>query len=99
MVMPLPEAHIHFADFPTLAGGATHFGSLLGDTTYDCVSALDLHSCLLQGGLFTYEAGGPQGRILGLTNTIFERSVLILQDKANGGHGTYAETLTAANNL
>jgi len=37
--------------------------------------------------------------VLGLTNTIFERSVVILQDKANGGHGAYSETLTAANNL
>src|SRR6266567_4016713 len=86
-------------DFPTLSGSAAHFGSLLDDHTYDCVSSLDLHSCLLQGGIFTYEAGGPQGRVLGLTNTIFESSVVILKDKANDGHGAYAETLTAANNL
>ncbi len=89
MVTPLPEAHFHFADFPTLAGNATHFGSLLSDTTFDCVSALDLHSCLLQGGVFTYEVGGPQGRVLGITNTIFERSVVILGDKQNDTHGNY----------
>jgi hypothetical protein len=97
-VTPLPEARFHFADFPALAGSAVHFGPMSGDNTYDMVGALELNGCLFQDGTLAYETGGPAGRKVGLTNNIFERSLLAFQDQF-ALHGNSEEQLTAANNL
>jgi hypothetical protein len=100
MVTPLPEARFHYADFPALAGNAMHLGALSAgqEATYDCVGAVELDNCLFQSGTFCYESGGPQGRHMGLTNTVFERCFVELKDR-QANHGNAAEQLTAANNL
>jgi hypothetical protein len=99
MVTPLPEARFHYADFPTLAGDAIHFGGLTGDETYDCVKTLELDGCHFQGGSFVYESGGPADRSIKLRNTIFERSLLVLQNRCAQTHGGNEETFEAFNNL
>jgi hypothetical protein len=101
MVTPLPEARFLYADFPTMAGAAVHFGPLTQEnpSTYDCVNILELNGCLLQGGDFIYEAGGPAGRSLTIHNTIFERSELEIADRVQPSGRNTAETLTAFNNL
>jgi hypothetical protein len=100
LVTPLPEARLRYADFPTLAGNAVHFGPLTAnqDQTYDCVRTLKLDGCLFQGGTFSYESGGPPDRTVSLRNTIFERSFMELTSRQTN-RGNNDETLTAANNL
>ncbi len=101
MVTPLPEAHIHYADFPALAGNAVHFGPMLFEpaSTYDCVGTLELDGCLFQAGDLLYESGGPQGRSLSLRNNIFERSTLEFMNRLQPTGRAYQETFTAFNNL
>lgn len=100
MVTPLPEVRFRYADFQTLAWGATHLGPIPGDTTYDMVQTLELTGCHLRGGSLWYESGGPAGRTVGLTNTIFEGCLVAVKDLVNGGSTrSSAEQLTAYNNL
>jgi hypothetical protein len=113
MVTPLPEAHFHYADFPALAGPMVAFGALSaydpaetgvgnsdagGDTTYGCVTNLELEGCHFQNGTFSYESGGPQGRAVNLHNTIFERSFLELEDlwHTNGDYQRFSFCLVSA---
>lgn len=97
MVTPLPEAKFQYADFVAPAGDAVHFGPLDLDHTYDCISKLELNGCRIQGGMFAYESGGPDGRTLTLKNSIFEGCILPLQDRQTDR--TFGETFSAANNL
>jgi len=100
-VTPLAEAHIHYADFPTVAGALNaHFGpyNMLWDYTYDLVSAFEVDGCHFQGGLLCYSSSGPQGRTVSIRNSVFERTVLDAEEQW-GFVTSFGETLTVANNL
>jgi hypothetical protein len=100
MITPLPEAHIHYADFPALAGNAVHLGPIFeGNSTYDCVLNLELDGCLFQAGDLLYESGGPQNRTLTFRNNIFERSTIEVMNRQQPSDRGFEETFTAINNL
>jgi hypothetical protein len=97
-VTPYPEARFLFTDFTALAGDGSAFWSMWDDQTYDMVGRLGFFGCHFKNGTLYYESGGPAGRTLGITNCIFERTCVLLQDSYAGGQNE-PETLTAANNL
>jgi hypothetical protein len=109
---PLPEARIRHADFPTVSGGfnlslapLTRNGNIEwpDDANHGTLGNLEVNGCLFQGGVFYYQAGGPQGRVLGITNSTFERAVVRLKTSGNYGYATqtteYEPQLAAVNNL
>jgi len=105
LAAPYPEVRLHYADFPTISAGCNaHLCSLDYDPeSYSIISNLELDGCLLQGGWFVYDDGGPAGRKFTLRNTVFDRCEVWMLD--GGAYEYYFQAsacsaqVTAANNL
>jgi hypothetical protein len=109
---PLPEARIRYTDFPTVSGGLNvSIGPLAPSglpqmpdfANHGTVGNLEISGCLFQGGELYYEAGGPQGRSVGVTNSIFERAIVDFVTSHYYGSYTHATEydpqLAVVNNL
>ena len=105
LATPYPEVRVHYADFPTISAGYNaHLCSLDYDPeSYSIISNLELDGCLLQGGWFVYDDGGPPGRTLTVRNTVFDRCEVWMLDMGAYEHYFQATAqsaqVAAANNL